>query len=364
MKAAVFYGLEEPLKVEELEVPKPQAGEVLVKLAATGVCHTDYAVLTGAMPAPPPIVLGHEGAGIVQEIGPGVTTVKPGDHVVLFVMPACGKCRNCLAGKSYICDTASLVILAGTMMDGTTRLVRIDGESVNSYFCQASFAEYAVVHELAAAKVPDDVPLDKACLLGCGTSTGVGAVINKAKVPAGATVVIIGCGGVGQSTIMGARLATASRIFAVDVLDWKLEVAKQLGATDTINATKESPLDRIQEETMGGVDYAFECIGKPETIALALDCVRSGGTAVAIGMVPYGTMVPIDGAFLLFDKTLTGCLGGSSRAGIDIPCYAELYKAGKLPLDKLVTKNYKLEEINEAFEALERGEIVRGVIVF
>ena len=183
MKAAVFHSLGEPLTIEELNTPVPQAGEVLVKVVATGVCHTDYAVLTGAMPVMPPIVLGHEGAGIVEKVGPGVTTVKPGDHVVLFVMPACGKCRNCLAGKPYICDTASQVILAGTMMDGTTRLTTKDNKAVNSYFCQASFAEYAVVHELAAAKIPDDIPLDKACLLGCGASTGVGAGIKPSALP-------------------------------------------------------------------------------------------------------------------------------------------------------------------------------------
>ena len=362
MKAAVFYGVGEPLRIEELEMPKPQMGEVLVKVAATGMCHTDAAVLTGAMPVPPPIVLGHESAGIVEEIGPGVTTVKPGDHVVLFVMASCGKCPCCINGQPYICRPASEAIMAGTMMDGTTRLSTVGGESVHSYFSQGSFAEYAVVHELAAIKIPDDIPLDRACILGCGTSTGLGAVLNKARVEVGSTVAVFGCGGVGQSVIIGAKLAGSSRIFAVDMLDSKLEVARELGATDVINPSRESALERIQECTNGGADYAFECIGNPATIALSLDCIRPGGKAIVIGMVAYGTMAEIDPTFLLFDKTLTGCIVGSLRPGVDIPKYAELYREGRLPLDKLVTRTYKLEEINEAFSAMKRGEVIRGVI--
>jgi S-(hydroxymethyl)glutathione dehydrogenase/alcohol dehydrogenase len=364
MKAAVFYGVGEPLRIEDLEIPKPQQGEVLVKVAATGMCSTDAAVLSGAMPVPPPIVLGHESAGIVEEIGPGVTTVKPGDHVVMFVMPSCGKCSCCISGQPYLCKPASEVIMAGTMMDGTTRLSKPEGEVVHSYFSQGSFAEYAVVHELAAVKIPDDVPLEKACILGCGTSTGLGAVLNKAVVGVGSTVAVLGCGGVGQSVVIGAKLAGSSRIFAVDVLDSKLEMARELGATDVINASRENVLDRIQDGTNGGVDYAFECIGNPATITLSLDCIRPGGKAIVLGMAPYGTMAEIDAAFLLFDKTLTGCVGGSLRPGVDIPRYAELYREGRLPLDKLVSKTYKLDEINEAFSAMKKGEVIRGVICF
>ena len=362
MKAAVLYSAGEPLKIEELEIPKPQVGEVLVKLVATGVCHTDYAPYSGDMPVPPPIVLGHEGAGIVEEIGPGVTSVKPGDHVILFVLPSCGKCRQCVIGKPYLCEPVSAVLLGGTMMDGTTRLNKKDGTPINSFFCQSSFAEYAVVYESAAIKVADDIPLDKVCILSCGVSTGIGALINKAKVAVGSTVAIIGCGGVGQSAIVGASLCNASKIIAIDVADNKLEFAKEIGATHTINSAKVGAMERIQAIAPGGVDFAFECIGRPETVVLALDGVRFGGTAVIVGMVPWGTTVGIDAMFLLFDKTLTGCIGGSTRGRVDIPGWIDLYKAGKIPLDKMITRTYKLEQINEAFGAMEKGEVIRSVL--
>lgn len=362
IKAAVQRDFNLPWKIEELELDEPKEGEVLVKLVASAVCHTDLHLFKGDLPHPLPCVPGHEGAGIVEKIGPGVTSVKPGDHIVIWMCPYCGRCRACLNGKPYWCEQSAVLLLSGTMLDGTTRLRTKEGESIFHFFCDSSFAEYAVVLEKVAIKIRDDIPLEKACLFGCGASTGIGAVLNHAKVKPGESVAIFGCGGVGLSALMAANLSGAYPIIAVDVLDSKLEIAKELGATYTINAKREDPLHRILSLT-GGVDYAFEAIGKVEVISILPDCIRSGGLGIVIGAAPYGSSISIDAGYFLFGKTLAGNLGGMTNPHIDIPKWLNLFMAGKLPIDKLITRTFSLDEINSALEALEKGKVLRSVIL-
>ena len=362
-KAAILYEVDTPLRIEEIDIDDPKDEEVLVKLSATGVCHSDIHVIKGDIPAFMPVVLGHEGAGIVEKVGKNVTEVKPGDKVVLVVTPHCGKCAACLTGKPYICERVMDAGMGGTMMDGTSRMKK-DGEPLHHYFCQSSFSQYCVAEEEVVVKVPDDVPLDVVCLLSCGSSTGIGAVLNKAKVEPGDSVAIIGCGGVGLSAVMAAHLIGASRIFAVDKLENKLQMAQELGATDLVNASKEDPLEKIQLATMGGVDYVIEAIGNADTIAMAFNMLKYGGTAVVVGVAPWGALVSIDAMFLLAEKSLTGCIAGRLRPRIDIPRYVDLFKAGRLPLDKLVTARYPLEKINDAIQATLEGKVIRAVITF
>jgi len=349
--------------VEDVELAEPKADEVLVRVAAVAICHTDVAAKEGDMPVPTPIVLGHEGAGTVEGVGSAVTTLKPGDHVVLTTAVSCGKCPSCWMGRPTLCRTSGERVFRGTMLDGTRRLRRKDGTELNHIFCQSSFAQYAVVSERTAIKVRDDAPLDKVCLLACGSTTGIGAVLNVAKVPAGASVAIFGCGGVGLSALLAAKYANAGRIISIDALDWKLDLAREMGATDTVNATKEDPVERIRALTRAGVDFSFECVGKPETIAQAFDAIRPGGMTVVSGGVPRGQKVSIDGFSLLLQKVLTGATEGATVPARDIPLYVELFMAGKLPIDRLISRTYSLDQINEAFAAFERGEIIRGVII-
>jgi len=364
MKAAVLYELSKPVKVEEVTLDEPQANEVLVKVAATGVCHTDLHFIKGEMPQPLPVVLGHEGAGVVEKVGPGVTTLKPGDHVIMMVAYSCGKCRYCVSGQSAMCAEWLGYHMVGTLPSMSKRLKK-DGQELNHFFSQSSFAEYAVVHERTAIKVREDAPLDTVCLLGCGTSTGVGAVINTAGMKAGETIAIFGCGGVGLSSVMAAKLAGASKLIAVDTVDLKLEKAKELGADYVINAATENPQQRIMEITGGGADYSIEAIGNVNVMAQAFSSVHNGGVCVVAGMAPLGAMLSIAPYELLLGKTIRGCVQGHIVAPIDIPRYVDLFMAGKLPIDKLITKKFKgLEHINEALEDLEQGRVARAVIVF
>ncbi len=364
MKAAILYQTKKPLVIEDIEVPEPEEGEVLVKLVATGVCHTDLHPIKGDFPVPLPIVLGHEGAGIVKKVGKGVTSVKPGDHVVLSVMPYCGRCRYCLIGKPYLCIVAWPTIFGGTLLNGAKRLRKKDGQELNHFFGQSSFAEYALVYETTVVKIRDDAPLDKVALFGCGVTTGVGAVVNTAKVEAGATVAIFGCGGVGLSGIMACKMVGAGKIIAVDVVDKKLEFAREFGATHTINASKEDPVQKIKELTVFGADYSFEFVGNVNVMAQAFDTTCPGGKTIIIGGAPVGQKVSLDAMSILTEKMLLGTAGGSLRPAIDIPRYVELYMEKKLDLDRLITKRFPLEEINKAFEAMEKGEVARSVIVF
>jgi S-(hydroxymethyl)glutathione dehydrogenase/alcohol dehydrogenase len=367
MKAAILQELNTPLKIEQVELDDPKDREVLVKLVATGVCHTDIHCIKGDLATPPPVVLGHEGAGIVERAGKDVTSVGPGDKVVLTVAPYCGKCPACMMGVPTSCeDYPTTTMMMGSMTDGTKRLKRKNGEELSHFMAQSSFAEYAIVHESAAVKVREDVPLDVACLLGCGVSTGIGAVINKARVKAGSSVAVFGCGGVGLATIMAAKLVGARQIIAVDMLYKKLEFARELGATDLVNGSKDDPVAKIAEIAAGGVDYAFEAIGNTTAMTQAFHSVyaRPGGMAIVLGLAPIGSSFSIEAWRFMREVTITGCTAGSIKPQIDIPHYIDLYMAGKLPLDKLVSAHYTLEQINKAIKDTIDGKIMRGVITF
>ena len=368
MKAAVLYDRAKPLQVEEVTLDEPKEQEVLVKMVATGVCHTDYHVVTGDIGLPLPIVLGHEGAGIVEKIGPGVTTLQPGDHVVLVVIWSCGKCAYCARGMPSQCPMGFMSLGSETLPQpgGGKRLRNKDNQELGHFFNQSSFAEYAVVHERTAIKIRDDAPLEVACLLGCGTTTGVGSALNLAGVKAGQSIAIYGCGGVGLSAIMGAKLAGANPIIAVDLLDQKLEWAKELGADYGINASQENAPQRIIQLTAGGADCAIECIGNAEASTQAFASIGSVGKCVLVGSYPPTATMTIapSGDFTTRGKTLTGGLQGGVVASVDIPKYVDLYMAGKLPVDKLISRNYSLDQINDAFAALKDGEVMRSIIRF
>lgn len=360
MKAAVLYEVGAPLKIEDVTLDEPQANEVLIKLEATGVCHTDLHFMKGEMPAPVPVVPGHEGAGIVEKVGPGVTTLKPGDHVILMVAFNCGKCRFCYEGRPTMCVENLPIQMMATLPGGGMRLHKGD-QAIHHLFGLACYAEKVVVHERSAVKIRDDAPMDVVCLLGCGTSTGIGTAINSTKVKAGESIAIFGCGGVGLSAVMGAKLAGA-KIIAVDALDSKLEKAKELGADYTINVTKEDPQLRIPEILGGGVDYALEFVGNVDVMTKALGCIRAGGLLIVAGMAPLTSILNIMPFEFLIGKSITGAVQGDVIPQIDIPRYVDLFMEGKLPIDKLITKTYSLDQINEAYEALEKGEIIRSVI--
>jgi len=362
MKAAVLYEVNTPLRLEEVTLDDPQDGEILVKMTATGVCHSDLGVIRGENPNSLPIVLGHEGAGTVEKVGHGVTLVQPGDHVVLPAIFTCGECRYCVEGEPALCSEVMPAQMMGTLPGGSKPL-RKGNQELNVFFTSA-FAQYTVVPERMAVKVRDDAPLDVVCVLGCAVSTGVGSVINRARLRAGESMVIYGCGGVGLSAVMGAKVAGAGKLIAVDVLDPKLEMAKELGADYVINASQEDPLQRIMEITGGGADYSIETVGDVQVITQAFASIHSGGTCVLVGAPPFGDMLSLTPFEFLFGKKLIGSLLGNVRTRIDVPRYVDLYMDGRLPIDKLISKYYPLEEINEAFDALERGEVGRGVIRF
>ncbi len=362
IKAAVLYRPREPLSVEEVELAPPKAGEVRVKIAACGVCHSDLHFLEGSVPIVTPVVLGHEAAGIVEEVGPEVRDVAPGDHVVISFIPTCGRCHYCLVGRPNLCTLGNRATATGTLLDGTTRLSK-EGHPLYHGAAVAGFATHAVVPAASLAKLPQEMPLDKAALLGCGVMTGVGAVFNTAKVQPGSDVAVIGCGGVGLNVVQGAALAGAGRIIAIDVLDHKLELARRLGATHTVNASREDPVAAVRRISPGGVDYAFEVIGYPETMRQAFDMARRGGMAVVVGLAPAGAQVSLPAGAFLLEKTITGSAYGGTRFQVDVPRLVALYLAGRLKLDELISRVYPLQEINQAFDALRRGEVARSIIV-
>jgi Zn-dependent alcohol dehydrogenase len=363
MRAAVLYEQGQAMRVERVQLDDPEAGEVLVKIAASGVCRSDLHVIKQEWDVPLPIVLGHEASGRVVAVGPGVTRVKPGDPIVLSFAPNCGQCAYCVTGSGHLCSTMRRAP-AGMLPGGATRLHQGD-QRIHHFGRTASFAEYAVIHESSAIPIAGDVPLDLAALVGCAATTGIGAVLNTARVEPGSTVVVIGCGGVGLNIIQGARLVSAGRIIAVDVSQAKLEFALRFGATDLVDAREEDPVARIRELTGNTVDYAFEALGSGPTVRAAFDVVRPGGTAVIVGMSPSGETAPID-AYLLasHEKTLKGCFYGSARTSLDMPKLIAFAQSGKIDLGTLVTRRYALEEINEAYDALDRGGVGRGLVVF
>lgn len=368
VKAAVLYEPNTPIVVKEVELDPPKANEVLVKMVASGVCHSDYHIVTGDLPSNHyPIICGHEGAGIVESVGPQVTRVKPGDHVVMSFLPSCGQCHYCRTGQTNLCNQGAH-ILNGPQLDGTFRFH--DGETGIGQLCLVStFSEYTVVPEMSVVKIEDDIPLQLACLVGCGVGTGVGAVINRAKVREGSSVVVIGLGGIGMNAVQGARLAGATKIIVADINASKLEKAKQFGATHFINSSTEDVMAKVKEITYNeGVDYSFLTVDyvTPELIGQAYWCIRKGGTCVVVGLSnpKYQTtnIMPLD--LVLTEKTVMGTLYGKSEPFTDIPRYLELHNQGKLDLQGLVTKNYTLEQVNEAFEDMMAGKNIRGVILY
>ncbi|MBV9171334.1 MAG: Zn-dependent alcohol dehydrogenase [Chloroflexi bacterium] len=362
MKAAVLNDFGKPLDLENVQLDPPRAGEVQVRIGATGVCHSDYHVIKGEWKYGLPLILGHEAAGVVETVGSGVEGVKPGDHVVLSFRPACGVCRLCSMGRSVLCEGRTGDRFK--MHDGTARVHR-DGEDLNVLARVGSFAEYVVVPAEQVIPVGSDVPMDILALIGCAVTTGVGAVINAARVEPGSTVAVIGCGGVGLNVIQGAALVSASRIIAVDLLDNKLEYARQFGATDTVNASGGDAVEQVKALTGGGVDYAFEVIGNGKTVEQAIEMTRTAGTACIVGMAPQGSRASFDPLVFVNKETrLIGTWYGSARPRIDIPKMIDLTLSGKLKVRELISRRYSLDQINEGFERLGRGEVARGVIVF
>ena len=364
-RAAVLYEYKNPLVIDELELAAPKEGEVLIQNKAAGLCHTDLSVLSGFIRMPPlPCIPGHEGAGVVQEVGPGVTRVKPGDPVLLMWVPICGQCYYCMRGQPFLCAEKDKT-RSGTMLDGTYRL-RKGKQPIHSMLGVGCFSEYNVVSERSVLPIDPGIPFDLAAVAGCAVITGVGAVINKAKVKPGSTVVVMGVGGVGLNVIQGAVLANATKILAVDILDNKLELARLFGATHLINGAKEDPLKKVMDITNGiGADYAFEAVGKAETALTAYKLIRRGGTVVVVGLPDLETQMTLPLFEIpLMEKSILGCNYGSGDARVDLPALLELYKSGRIHLEQLVTNRYRLEEINTGFKDLEAGKNARGVIIY
>jgi len=363
-KAAICREINQPVVVEEIEVESPRRGEVMIKLAACGVCHSDYSVTTGTIPFPPPVVLGHEGAGIVVEVGEGVTGIAVGDAVVSSFVSMCGKCRYCQTGRPQLCDQAAKA--AYTLPDGTVRTKDRQGNPLNIFSGCGVMAEFATLHTDNVVKIDKDIPLDRAALVSCGVMTGVGAVVNTARVAPGSIAVVFGCGGVGLNAIQGCALAGAAMIVAVDTSDAKLEMATQFGATHVLNAkAEENVVKALRKLTGGGADYAFECVGYGEVAAQAYGCLRKGGTAVVVGVASQKDNTTVRTASLTFEeKTLTGSYFGSARPREDFPRLLALYRNKRLKLDELITRTYRIEEAPQAFADLASGKNARGVIVF
>ena len=352
-----------PLVVQEIELLEPLEGEVLVRIEAAGVCHSDLHWMLGHASCPLPVVLGHEGCGTVVSVGAGVTSIAPDDRCVLILRPNCGRCDYCTVGRPMLCNGRTNP--DGTLFDGTTRIRLLDGTVGYHYGRLSCFAEHAVIPEEQLLPIRRDIAADRAALVGCAVITGFGAVMNTAKVEVGSDVAVLGCGGIGLNVLQAARMVGARRIIAVDLDDRHLGFARQFGATDTINGRTDDPVARIRELTGGGVHYAFDAFGSPGTMEQAFAAVRAGGTAVQIGLAPEGATGRISPFELaLEEKTLKGSFMGSSRPRVDMPRLLDLYRLGRLDLDGLVTRTYTLDEINEAYDDLQAGKLARGVITF
>ncbi len=359
MKAAVLREVGTPLSIEDVQISKPGPREVLIKTVAAGICHSDLHFINGTYPHPLPLVLGHESAGIVEAVGRDVRYVIPGDHVITCLSVFCGHCEHCLTGHMSRCDTPE--VKRGS--DEPPRLTGT-GDSMNQFLELSSFAEQMLVHEHAVIKIREDMPLDRAALIGCGVTTGLGAVFHTAAVEPGSTVAVIGCGGVGLSCINGAAIAGAGRIIAIDRMPYKLELAKKFGATDVINAAEVDPVAAVRELTKGGVHYSFEAIGLKQTAEQAFKMIGVGGTATIIGMIPVGTMIEIHGPDFLKEKKIQGSMMGSNRSRVDMPRFVDFYLSGQLKLDEMISGHIKLEEINRGVQELQAGEVARNIIMF
>jgi S-(hydroxymethyl)glutathione dehydrogenase / alcohol dehydrogenase len=360
MKAAVFHGPNQPLSIEQVDIDEPWDHEVLVRTAATGVCHSDLHFVEGLYSHPAPAVLGHEAAGIVEKVGKAVTYLKPGDHVISCPSVFCGYCDECMSGHPNRCSNRRAT---QRPRDAKSRLSQ-NGKPVRQFSDLSTYAEKMLLHENALVKIRDDMPLDRAALIGCGVTTGVGAVLNTAKIEPGSTVAVFGCGGVGISAIQGARIAGARRIIAVDQFENKLAMAKRFGATDTVDASHTDAIEAIREMTGAGVDYAFEAVGLKKLAEQCFECIRPGGTATIIGMIPIGQKVEIEGSKLLTELKIQGTMMGGNRFRIDMPRYIDFYLQGRLNLDEMISKRGKLEDVNEAFRAMKAGEVARTVLMF
>lgn len=365
-RAAIAFEAAKPLVIDEIEIAGPKAGECLVRLAATGVCHTDAYTLSGADPEGLfPAVLGHEGAGVVEEVGAAVSSVVPGDHVIPLYVPECRECKFCLSGKTNLCGKIRETQGQGMMPDGTSRLSH-GGVQLHHYMGVSTFAEYTVVPEIALAKVRKDAPLDKICLLGCGVTTGIGAVLHTAKAEPGSTIAVFGLGGVGLSVIQGAVMAGADRIIGVDTNPKKFELAEQLGATELVNASDlEQVVDYIIDLTDGGVDYSFDCTGNVEVMGQALRCAHKGwGECIIVGVAGAGEEIHARPFLLVTGRSWRGTAFGGTRGRTQLPGFVDRYMAGRIKLDELVTANVPLDEINGAFDSMHAGEAIRSVVIY
>ncbi len=365
MDAPAPYAGSRPLVIEELEIEAPQAGEVLVELVGAGLCHSDLSTVNGTIPRRMPMILGHEASGIVREVGAGVKDFQPDDHVVFSFVPTCGHCLSCATGRPALCENGSKANLAGTLLSGGVRFRRADSQPVYHYLGVSAFAQYTVVAQESLVKIEKNVPLDKAALFGCALITGVGAVINTAKVMPGESVVIFGLGGVGLSALMGARLVGASPIIAVDILPAKFELAKRLGADYTIAASEGDPVAAIRDLTGGGTNYAFEAVGNANVLSQAYRATRTGGKTISIGITNPKQEVSIQAISLVAqEKTLQGSFMGSAVPRRDIPRLIQLYMNGRLPADELLSPSVTLEEINTGFDRLAEGSAIRQLVNF
>jgi S-(hydroxymethyl)glutathione dehydrogenase/alcohol dehydrogenase len=360
MKAAVLHEVNQPLTVEEVTLQNPKAREVLVRTAFAGLCHSDLHFIEGLYPHPLPTVPGHEVAGVVEAVGADVTYLKPGDHVIGCLSVFCGACAQCTTGHTVLCENTEVKMTPGM----SRRLSWKGGEPMHQFLNLSAFAEQLLVHENALVKIDPEIPLDRATLVGCGVITGVGAVFNTAKIEAGSTVAIIGCGGVGLSAVNGAALAGASRIIAIDRVQSKLDLARVMGATDTILVGNDDPVDQVKELTGGGVQYSFEALGLKATAEQSFGMLRPGGTATIIGMIPFGTKIELHGADFLRERKIQGSSMGSNHFRVDMPRLLKLWQQGRLHLDHLITGTLKLSEINEGFARLKGGHVVRQLIAF
>ena len=358
------YADSKPLVIEDVELAAPGPGEVMVRIAAAGLCHSDLSVINGDRPRPMPMALGHEAAGVVERLGDGVTDLARGDHVVLVFVPSCGHCGPCAEGRPALCEPGAAANGAGTLLSGARRLMR-NGEVVHHHLGCSVFAEYATVSRRSVVKIDPELPLDEAALFGCAVLTGVGAVVNTAQVRAGASVAVIGLGGVGLASLLGARAAGARHIVAVDLSDAKLDVAASLGATHTFNAGKPDCLEQIRELTAGGVEYAFELAGSVRALDLAYRITRRGGTTVTAGLPPPTATFALPPVNLVAEeRTIKGSYIGTCVPSRDIPRYIELYRQGRLPVNRLMSGKLALDDINRGFDLLHEGKAVRQVVVF
>lgn len=359
MQAAIFHGPGKPMTIEQVAIEKPARNEVLVRTRVAGLCHSDLHFIEGKYPTPVPAILGHEAAGVVEAVGADVTHVKPGDHVVTCLSVFCGQCEFCLTGQQTVCGNTAV-----KLPPGVARRLRWNGGHLNQFLNLSAFAEQMLVHENALVKIRGDMPLDLAALLGCGVLTGYGSVVRSARMEPGTTVAVLGCGGIGLSTVHAAMMAGAARVIAVDIDPAKLEMARLFGATDVVDGRDADLVAKVVEMTQGGVHYAFECIGLKQTAEASFAMLRPCGLSTIVGMIPLGTRIELHGFDFLRQRRIQGTMMGANHFRLDIPRLVEFHMQGRMKLEQLVSQRMPLAQINEGFSALQRGGVARNVIVF